>query len=113
MWLALLILCIFLVPLVFSILRSNELAALEYQRGELRLARGRLPHALFNELEDVLVRSAAQRASVRLILESQRARLLADGVDEATEQRLRNVAGRFPTATIRTGLMRPNPRRRA
>jgi hypothetical protein len=105
-WLALLVLLVLIWPLARAIFRSNELAVLEFEGGRLTLARGRLPHDLFNDLEDVLKRGRITRASLRVVVESRSPRLIAQGVDAEAVQRLRNVVGRFPLATIRSGRRR-------
>jgi hypothetical protein len=90
------------VGLVFFLAR-RELTVfhLVAERGAIRRARGRMPPEMMHDVRDVLARSKAS-GTVTGRIENQRVVLhFGGGIDEATAQRLRNVAGRFPTARIR------------
>lgn len=71
------------------------------EHGAVRRARGRMPPEMMHDLRDVLARAKAS-GTVSGRVEDRRVVLhFGGGIDEATAQRLRNVAGRFPTARIR------------
>jgi hypothetical protein len=106
-WLAFLVTIVLALPLVRAILLSNELFAIAYSPGHLRLRRGRLPPELLRDLGDVLERSKARRVKVRVVVESGQPRVRSQGdLAPAIEQQLRNVVGRFPVARIRAGSRR-------
>jgi hypothetical protein len=90
------------VGLVFFLAR-RELTVFHLlaEHGAVRRARGRMPPEMMHDVRDVLARSKAS-GTVTGRIENQRVVLhFGGGIDEATAQRLRNVAGRFPTARIR------------
>lgn len=90
------------VGLIFFLAR-RELTVfhLVAERGAIRRARGRMPPEMMHDVRDVLARAKAS-GTVTARIEDQRVVLRVGGdIDEATAQRLRNVAGRFPTARIR------------
>jgi hypothetical protein len=89
-------------PLAYAIFKSNELFRLRVRGGKLELVRGRLPPALFSDLEDVFARTSAS-AEIRVVSEQRRPRAIVDGVDGDLAQRVRNVVGRFRLAEIRSG----------
>jgi hypothetical protein len=71
------------------------------ERGQIRRARGRMPPEMMHDLRDVLARAKASGTVTGRIEDRRVALHFGGGIDEATAQRLRNVAGRFPTARIR------------
>ncbi len=96
------------VPLVLGLRRSTELFAVEVKAGRAILKRGRLPPRLFNDIEDVVKRSAPQSAKITVVVESGLPRVRVQGsTSEAFEQQLRNVVGAYQTAQIRAGRRRP------
>ena len=76
--------------------RGNELFFLSVRDGKTLLIRGRLPLALQHDIEDVLRRGRVQDATIRAVRSSGHARLVMSGIDEGTQQRLRNTFGVHP-----------------
>lgn len=91
------------VVLVVLLRGAPELARLEVRRGKLLLTRGRLPARLLGDFADILADPAIESAGLRIVVEDGRPRLLARGLDEASQQRLRNVLGSYTVAQIRAG----------
>jgi hypothetical protein len=87
--------------LAIVISRGNELFFLSVRGGKVLLIRGRLPVALQHDLEDVITRARVQDASIRAVRSSGHARLVVSGVDEGTQQRLRNTLGVHPIQKLR------------
>jgi hypothetical protein len=83
------------VALIWAASRARELFVLSVRRGELLVVRGSLPFELFEALSDVVERGKVQHTTIRVAKTDGHARLTADGVDEFTLQRLRNVVGTF------------------
>jgi Protein of unknown function (DUF3634) len=81
--------------------RANELFCLSWRHGELRVVRGRIPPALKHDLADALTRMKVAKATVRAHKEERGARLTASGVDDFSEQRLRNIFQMYPYALLR------------
>ena len=103
----LLALAVLAVPLVVAIRRSTELFVIQVRQGHQRLARGRLPPRLYNDLGDVLTRARVQEVTIRVVVEGGTPRLHASPhLSPGTEQQLRNVIGTFPVAKIRAGRRR-------
>jgi hypothetical protein len=95
-------------PLVVALLRANELFYLRLRDGRVRVARGRIPQALLNDIADVLRDPPVDAGAIRGVSEDGRVRLYpACELSEAQRQRLRNVVARWPVATVRAA-----PRRR-
>lgn len=90
------------IPLAIAIWRSNELFRVSVRNGTVKLERGRLPGALFHDLEDIFANTSAS-ADIRVVTEDRRPRAIIRGVDEGLAQRVRNVVGRFRLAEIRAG----------
>jgi Protein of unknown function (DUF3634) len=95
-------------PLVVALMRANELFYLRLRGGGVRVARGRIPQALLNDIADVLRDPPVAEGAIRGVSEDGRARLYPEcELSEGQRQRLRNVVARWPVATIRAA-----PRRR-
>ena len=94
-------------PLVVALLRANELFCLRIRddgqgRGRLRIARGRIPQRLLDDIADVLREPAVTRGVLRGVSEDGRVRLYAEAeLTDAQRQRLRNVVSMWPVATVR------------
>lgn len=88
--------------------RSNELFVLSVRGGSVLLIRGRIPGALQHDIEDVLKRARVQNASIRALRSSGHARLEMRGLDEGTQQRLRNTFGIHPIQKLRSAPMAAN-----
>jgi hypothetical protein len=98
------ILLVLSIPFFWSIRRSNELFCLEVTRGKATIRRGHVPPGLLVDIKDVVARPAVRRATIRVVQERGRPRVLLGGkVPEAQEQRLRNVVGAYPVAKIKGG----------
>jgi hypothetical protein len=89
-------------PLVYAIRRSTELFVLRVRRGRVEFVRGRVPGALFADVEDIFAGTKAN-AEIRVVAEGGRARALVRGIEGSLAQRVRNVVGRFHIAEIRAG----------
>ncbi|MFO0672513.1 MAG: DUF3634 family protein [Polyangiaceae bacterium] len=76
--------------------RAHEVCAISVRDGALLVVRGRAPQVLVNDIAEVMRRAGAKRSMVRIVKEGGGARITASGVDEATQQRLRNVLGAHP-----------------
>lgn len=74
---------------------ANQVFLLSVREGRALLIQGRIPAGLQGELLEVLRRAEVRDATVRVVRESGRARLLASGsgIDASVLQRLRNVLG--------------------
>lgn len=88
------------VAFVMMVSRGNELFMLSVRDGKVLLIRGRLPVALQHDIEDVLHRARVQHATIRAVRSSGHARLVMDGIDDASQQRLRNTFGVHPVQTL-------------
>jgi hypothetical protein len=103
-----LVLLALLSPLVVALMRANELFYLRLREGRLRVARGRIPQALLDDIADVLRDPPVAEGSVRGVSEDGRAVLYAEGeLSEGQRQRLRNVVAQWPVVRIRNA---PRPR---
>ncbi len=80
--------------------RGSELFFVSVRKGKAIVVRGRVPGSLLDAIVDVTKRAGIQRASIRAVRSASHARLVTSGVDERTEQRLRNVFGTFPMARL-------------
>jgi len=95
------------VPLVVALLRANELFCLEVRGKRVRIARGRIPQGLLDQVVDIVGRKPAH-ATLRAVVEDGRARMYADGeLSEAQRQQLRNVLSMWSVPKIRNA---PRPR---
>jgi len=88
---------------------SRRLLILDVQAGKITRARGRAPGELLHDLSDVAKR-ASLTGRIEVRIERDHGVLHVRGeIDEGSQQRLRNVIGRFPLAKLRAG--RPVQRR--
>ena len=94
------------VAIAISISRSHELFVIEVDAGRVRLRRGRLPHALFGDLQDVVKRARIASARISVVRDGDGPRVLAPSLDAGQLQQLRNVVGTYPLAKIRAGTRR-------
>jgi hypothetical protein len=96
------------VPLILSLLRANELFCLEVRGERVRIARGRIPQGLLDDVVDIVTASPVPQATLRGVVEDGRARIYAEGeLSEAQKQRLRNVIAMWSVPKIRNA---PKPR---
>jgi hypothetical protein len=104
-WL-LLVTCLAL-PIAYGLRRASELFVLVERNGELRVLRGRIPHALFADIADITARWPLGTSELHVVSESGVPRLIVKGPDPAAlAQATRNVLGRFNVAQIRAGKRR-------
>jgi hypothetical protein len=96
------ILVVLAIPFAISLRRSNELFRARVRAGKLELLRGRMPQALFDDLDDVFA-GTDLNAELRVVRERGRPQTELKGLEGATAQRVRNVIGRFKAAEIRAG----------
>lgn len=96
------ILLLLAIPFAISLRRSNELFRARVRGGEMELLRGRIPQAMFDDLNDVFAGTSAE-GELTVVVEGGRPRTRLRGFGEATAQRVRNVVGRFRVAEIRAG----------
>jgi hypothetical protein len=90
------------VPLVVGLLRANELFCLRLRAGGVRVARGRIPQRLLDDIGDVLRSSPVSKGTLRGVSEDGRVRLYADAaLTDAQRQQLRNVVGTWTVSQIR------------
>ncbi len=102
-WIGLLILAAFALPLARAISRGTELFVLRVERGRCRFVRGRIPPSLLRELEDVL-RMNQSSGQLKAVQERGAAVWVAKGdFSDGTLQQLRNVLGTYPLAKIKAG----------
>jgi hypothetical protein len=106
--LTLALLAAFVIPLAIAISRALDLFVVQVRDGTVRLVRGRAPARLLADLGDVVRRPRVSSATLRVVTEQGRPRLIARGsLSEAQLQQLRNVIGTWPVAKIRSGRARP------
>jgi len=103
-----LLLVLLTIPLVVALLRANELFALRWRAGKLRVVRGRIPQALLGDIRDVLRDAGAPPTELRGVVEDGRTALRATTGDlpNHVNQRLRNTISLWPVAKIRNAAKR-------
>lgn len=105
-----LVLVAFVIVVLIASARANELFYLSVRHGEVLVVRGRVPPRLLSDIRDVVGRAAVKSASIRAVKESGAARLSVSGeVDANIAQRLRNVFGLYPIASLRSAPVISNP----
>jgi Protein of unknown function (DUF3634) len=82
--------------------RMNEVFCLSVRDGKTIVVRGRIPRSVYASLSDVARRAEIRRATIRVVAGEHHARLSASGVDQGTEQRLRNAFGVHPIQRLRS-----------
>ena len=97
-----LLLLLFTAPLVVALLRANERFCLRLRGGRLRIARGRIPQRLLDDIGDVVGDPPGAEGTLRGVSEDGRVRLYAEAdLSEAQRQRLRNVLGQWSVTQVR------------
>ncbi len=97
-----LILLLVSIPLVVALMRANELFLLRIRGGQVRVARGRIPQKLLNDLAEILRDPPMDEGSLRGVGEDRRVRIYPTGeLTEGQKQRIRNVVATWPVARIR------------
>jgi hypothetical protein len=103
-----LLLLVLTAPLVVAHHPAKEHFCLRFGGGRIRIARGRLPQRLLDDLSDVLRATPAVEGTLRGVSEGGRVRLYADAdLSDAQRQRLRNVVGQWSVTEVRNA---PRPR---
>lgn len=91
-----------LVALWVAAQRARTVATCRVEGGKVSVVGGALPTRVLSELRDVAARNRIDGATLRIVREDGRPRLLVKGpVAPAAEQQLRNVIGRFKLAELR------------
>lgn len=111
-----LILVAFVVVVLVLSARANEMFRLSVRDGRVLVVRGRIPVGLLSDIRDVVGKPSVSmggdprypparpvaHATIRAVKESNAARLIVSGaVDAGRAQRLRNVFGLYPIASLR------------
>ena len=101
------LLTVLAIPLWLGLRRATELFSVEVRDGKTRLARGHCPPRLLSDLGDVARRGRLERATVRVVTEGGKPRVVPGaGLDDAVLQQLRNVVGTWSVQQIRAGRKR-------
>jgi hypothetical protein len=102
-----LLLLLVIAPLVVALMRANELFLLRIHDGRVRVARGRVPQRLLQDIGDVVRDPEVVKGTLRGVSEDGRVRLYPDAeLSEAQKQRLRNVIAQWPVAKVRNAARR-------
>ncbi len=97
-----LVIVAFVVIVLVASARANELFRLSVRDGRVLVVRGRIPVILLSDIRDVVSKPPVSNATLRAVKESNTARLVVTGaVDAGRAQRLRNVFGLYPIASLR------------
>lgn len=103
-----LLLLLVTVPLVVALMRANELFCLRIRAGRIRIARGRIPQRLLDDIGSVVADPPVDEGTLRGVSEGNRVRLYPDAqLTDAQRQRLRNVVGQWSVTQVRNA---PRPR---
>jgi hypothetical protein len=99
---AFLVVVAFVVIVLVASARANELFCLSVRDGRVLVVRGRIPAGLLSDIRDVVSKPPVAHATIRAVKESNVACLVVGGaVDDGRAQRLRNVFGLYPIASLR------------
>jgi hypothetical protein len=102
----LLVLAVFgavVIAAIVFLARMNEVFCVSIREGRCIVVRGSVSPALWSELQTVVRMNRVQRGTVRAVKDGGRLRLVVDGIDEGTAQRLRNAFGTRGFSQARTG----------
>jgi hypothetical protein len=87
----------------FLLRRANELCVVRVRDGKLRVLRGKAPHALLSDFDDILGRGHVRKGTLRIVSEAGVPRLMTPlGLRDDVLQQLRNALGRFQVLHFRT-----------
>ena len=81
--------------------RQRELFFVSIRDGKALVVRGRIPQSLLNDFHDVVRRAAVRRGSIRALRDEGGAALTTTGLDEGSDQRLRNILRVYPVSNLR------------
>jgi hypothetical protein len=82
-------------------IRQRELFFLSIRDGRVLVVRGRIPQPLLNDFHDVVRRAAVHRGWIRVLRDEGGAALGTSGLDEGSEQRMRNILRVYPVSNLR------------
>lgn len=94
---------------------KEDLFCLSIRGGRVLIVRGRAPARFVSDVRDLASRARVAQATVRAVRTEHGGRLLfSGGIDEGTQQRLRNVFGLIPAVQLRSAppIHRPTPGQR-
>jgi hypothetical protein len=80
--------------------REGELFCVSVREGRVLVVRGRIPQGLLNDFADVVKQAKTARGTLRGLREVDRARLAVSGLDDLSEQRLRNIFQLYPLSKL-------------
>ena len=90
--------------------RTLTIFHLSVRGREVLVVRGRIPPPLLDEIREIARIKRTLRGTIRAVKDGGLARIACSGgIDPDTEQRLRNVLGRFPIAKLRSARPIANP----
>lgn len=90
--------------------RQSTMFVLSVRDGRVLVVRGGVPTGFLSEARDVIGRARIRSGTIRAQKTENACRLTFSGaIDEGTQQRLRNVFGRFPAAQLRHAPRIKNP----
>lgn len=82
--------------------RQSELFRLSVRNGRVLVVRGRVPPGFLGEVRSVIGRAKTRSGTIRAVKSENGARLTTSGgIDEGTEQRLRNMFSLYPASKLR------------
>jgi hypothetical protein len=82
--------------------RTGELFCLSVRGGRLLLVRGRAPGGFISEARSIVARASVESGTIRAFKTERGGRLVVSGgIDERTEQRLRNLFALYPASQLR------------
>ena len=74
-----LVLLVLAIPLVVALMRANELFYIRVRGGKVRVARGRIPQKLLNDLAEILRDPPMDEGALRGVSEDRRVRIYPEG----------------------------------
>jgi hypothetical protein len=86
---------------LWLISRSGELFCLSIRNGKMIVVRGRTPAGFLSEARAVARRSNVRSGTIRAVKTEHGGRLEMSGIDERTEQVLRNLFALYPASQLR------------
>lgn len=83
----------------FWLQRQRELVVVSVRAGRVHRVRGNAPGTLLSDFERAVKHIG--HGTIRVLKEEAAARLTTSGIDEPTEQRLRNIVRLYPLSSLR------------
>lgn len=87
--------------LLWWLARSGELFCLSIRDGKMIVVRGRAPAGFIAEARAIARRSRVRSGTIRAVKTERGGRLETAGIDERTEQVLRNLFALYPASQLR------------